>query len=96
MWLIQIGQLSAFCRKYLDTEGKEIHWDFIRAVLASVSNTAIIPMQDLLGLGNEARMNLPGSTKGNWFWRCETNDFEKKIAERLADLSELYGRNLDT
>jgi 4-alpha-glucanotransferase len=39
-------------------------------------------------------MNLPGSTKGNWFWRCEAKDFDKKIAERLADLSELYGRNL--
>ncbi len=91
----QIKKEKAFCLKYLNTEGKEIHWDFIRTVLASVSNTAIIPMQDLLRLGNEARMNLPGSTKGNWYWRCEAKDFDRKIAERLADLSELYGRNLE-
>jgi 4-alpha-glucanotransferase len=92
----QIKKEKDFCTKYLQTDGKEIHWDFIKTVLASVPNTAIIPMQDLLGLGNEARMNLPGSTKGNWYWRCEMKDFDKKIAERLADLSELYGRNLET
>lgn len=88
----QIKKEQDFCLKYLDTDGKEIHWDFIRAVLASVSNTAIIPMQDLLGLGNEARMNLPGSTDGNWYWQCSDGDFSDEIAERLADLVELYGR----
>jgi 4-alpha-glucanotransferase len=89
----QIKKEKDFCLKYLRSDGTEIHWDFIRTVLASVANTAIIPMQDLLGAGNEARMNLPGSTTGNWYWRCETKDFDKQIAERLADLSELYGRN---
>ncbi|NJM54413.1 MAG: hypothetical protein HC846_14170 [Blastocatellia bacterium] len=89
----QIKKETDFCKKYLQSDGSEIHWDFIKAVIASVSNTAIIPMQDLLGLGNDARMNLPGSTKGNWYWRCEAKDFDKKIAERLADLVELYGRS---
>ena len=89
----QIKKEKEFCREYLQSSGKEIHWDFIRAVLASVANTAVIPMQDLLGLGNEARMNLPASISGNWQWRCEAKDFDKKIAERLADLSDLYGRN---
>ena len=89
----QIKKEKDFCKKYLQTNGKEIHWDFIRAVLASVANTAVIPMQDLLGLGNEARMNLPASTAGNWQWRCKAKDFDKKIAQRLADLSELFGRN---
>lgn len=89
----QIKKEKDFCLKYLRSDGTEIHWDFIRAVLGSVANTAIIPMQDLLGLGNDARMNLPATTSGNWQWRCEAKDFDKKIAERLADLSELYGRN---
>lgn len=82
-----------YCLKYLRSDGTEIHWDFIRTALASVANTAVIPMQDLLGLGNEARMNLPASGLGNWQWRCEAKDFNRKIAKRLADLSDLYGRN---
>jgi 4-alpha-glucanotransferase len=49
-------------------------------------------MQDLLGLGNEARMNLPASTIGNWNWRCKNDDFSDEIAERLKDLTEIYGR----
>lgn len=89
----QIKKEKDFCLKYLRSDGKEIHWDFIRAILGSVANTAIIPMQDLLGLGTDARMNLPASESGNWQWRCEAKDFEKKIAQRLADLSEMFGRN---
>ena len=58
----QIERERAFCLEYLNTKGEEIHWDFIRGVLASVANTAIVPLQDLLGLGTEARMNLPNST----------------------------------
>ena len=54
---------------YLDAEGREIHWAFIRAALASVADTAIVPLQDVLGLGSEARMNLPGRARGNWRWR---------------------------
>ena len=88
----QIKKERDFCLKYLRSDGTEIHWDFIRAVHASVANTAIIPMQDLLGLGNDARMNLPGSTKGNWYWQCKDGDFSDEIAERLGDLTELYGR----
>ena len=48
---------------------REIHWDFIRAALASVADTAIVPLQDVLGLGSEARMNLPGRARGNWRFR---------------------------
>ena len=78
---------------YLNTDGKEIHWDLIRGVLASVANTAIVPLQDLLGLGNEARMNLPNSTEGNWAWRYKPGALIDDIATRLKKLSELYGRN---
>jgi 4-alpha-glucanotransferase len=49
-------------------------------------------MQDLLGLGTEARMNLPASSSGNWFWRCREGDFSEKISQRLRELTEIYGR----
>ena len=54
-----------FCKEYLKTNGEEIHWDFIEAVWASKANTAIVPLQDVLGLGSHARMNLPNSVAGN-------------------------------
>ena len=88
----QIEKERRFCLEYLNSDGKEIHWDFIRAVLASVADTAIVPMQDLLGLGTEARMNLPASESGNWQWRCKEGDFREEIAKRLQKLTKLYGR----
>ncbi|HEX3282381.1 MAG TPA: 4-alpha-glucanotransferase [Pyrinomonadaceae bacterium] len=81
-----------FCLKYLNTTGTEIHWDLIRALFASVANTAIVPMQDVLGLGTEARMNLPNSTEGNWSWRLKEQSLTSELAERLRKLTELYGR----
>lgn len=88
----QIGRERKFCMRYLNTTGEEIHWDFIRAVLASVANTAMVPLQDLLGLGTEARMNLPNSNTGNWSWRFKANALTDKLGLRLKDLTELYGR----
>ena len=88
----QIECERQFCIKYLKTQGEEIQWDFIRAVFASVANTAIVPMQDVLGLGNEARMNLPNSTTGNWLWRFGENALSDDLSARLRDLSDLYGR----
>ena len=88
----QIERERKFCMDYLHTKGEEIHWDFIRTVLASVANTAIVPLQDLLGLGTEARMNLPNSTEGNWAWRYESGMLSDEIAGRLKELTELYGR----
>jgi 4-alpha-glucanotransferase len=78
--------------EYLNTDGTEIHWEFIRTVLASVANTAIVPLQDVLGLGTEARMNLPNSTEGNWAWRVKPNALNDAIAARLKNLTKLYGR----
>ncbi len=80
------------CLQYLNTDGHEIHWDFIRAALASVANTAIIPLQDLLGLGTEARMNVPNSAEGNWGWRFPAGALTEELAARLKKLSRLYGR----
>src|SRR6185295_2971981 len=90
----QIERERKFCMDYLNTDGKEIHWDFIRGVLASVANTAIVPLQDLLGLGTEARMNLPNSTEGNWSWRYRAGVLTDEIASRLKQLTTLYGRLL--
>ncbi|HEY8186502.1 MAG TPA: 4-alpha-glucanotransferase [Pyrinomonadaceae bacterium] len=88
----QVEREKEFCMKYLNTQGKEIHWDFIRAVLASVANTAVVPLQDVLGLGTEARMNLPNSTEGNWSWRYKAGALTKEIEVRLKALTQLYGR----
>lgn len=75
------------------TLAADAHWEAVRAVYASVANTAIIPMQDVLGLGNEARMNSPGSAEGNWEWRLRARDLGPKLARRLAELSAVYGRS---
>ncbi len=88
----QIEREKKFCLAYLNTEGREIHWDFIRAVLAAVANTAVVPMQDLLGLGTEARMNLPNTMEGNWSWRYRKGSLTSDLLARLKYLTELYGR----
>ncbi len=78
--------------KYLGTDGHEVNWDFIRLALMSVADTAIIPMQDILGLGSEARMNLPGRAEGNWRWRFVPAMLTAGIKRRLKELVALYGR----
>ena len=88
----QIAREREFCMSYLNTDGREIHWDFIRAVLASVANMAIIPLQDVLGLGTEARMNLPATTSGNWVWRYRSGVLTDEMSKRLKKLTALYGR----
>jgi len=65
---------------------------FIRLALMSVSRLAIIPAQDVLGLGSEARMNKPGTIKGNWEWRMLVSELESPMFHELGDLAELYGR----
>ena len=78
--------------KYLGTDGSEINWDFIRLALASVADTAIVPLQDVLGLGSEARMNRPGTTTGNWRWRFASDMLSDEIRARLKELTTLYDR----
>jgi 4-alpha-glucanotransferase len=90
---MQIARERTFCLNYLNATGKEIHWDFIRAVWASVANTAVVPLQDLLGLGTEARMNLPNSMKGNWSWRFKSGALTTELGARLHEMTELYGRS---
>jgi 4-alpha-glucanotransferase len=71
-----------------------VHWEAIRAVYASVARTAIIPMQDVLGLGSASRMNMPGNAEGNWEWRLRANDTSPKLAKLLGEFSSTYGRVL--
>ncbi len=87
-----IGIEREFAKAYLNTDGAVIQWDFIRAVWASVADTAISPMQDVLGLGTEARMNLSASTSGNWRWRFQWEQLTPDLRERLKTLTVLYGR----
>jgi len=88
----QIERARLYCHDYLNTDGQEIHWDFVRALLASVADTAIIPLQDLLGLGAEARMNHPNSTSGNWAWRYKAGALSTQLSDRLQKLTQIYGR----
>ena len=61
-------------------------------MLASVADTAIVPLQDVLGLGSEARMNTPATLGGNWRWRVRAEALTPELATRLRALTELYGR----
>jgi 4-alpha-glucanotransferase len=82
---------------YLGSDGDpgDIHWKMIRAVMMSVANVAIIPVQDLLGLGSEARMNRPGTEGGNWSWRLPAGALTPALGARLLDLTRTYDRVLD-
>jgi 4-alpha-glucanotransferase len=79
-------------RRYLGLDGREVHWEFIRAALASVADTAIVPAQDLLGLGSEARMNHPGAASGNWRWRLVPGQLTSDTSRKLAVTTETYDR----
>lgn len=79
-------------RRYMATNGHDIAWDMIRLAHASVANTAVIPLQDLLTLGNEARMNFPGKVGGYWSWRYRADALSEHLVYRLRDITELYGR----
>ncbi|MEP6945197.1 MAG: 4-alpha-glucanotransferase [Acidobacteriota bacterium] len=88
----EISRGHKYCLKYLASDGSEIHWDFIRAVWASVADTAITPMADILGVGTEGRMNLPASESGNWAWRIDKDAITPEITDRLKELTSVYGR----
>lgn len=87
---------TAFARKYLDISssgGDGVHWSAVRAMMGSVANIVIIPLQDVLGLGNEARMNVPGRSAGNWSWRFRDDQLTPKCRVNLKTLTAIYGRS---
>ncbi len=79
-------------RRYLARGGEDIAWDLIRLAFASVADLAVIPLQDALKLGSEARMNTPSLATGNWQWRFTSDMLDQEIAGRLRELAELYDR----
>lgn len=82
-----------FVLDYLGSSSeKDLHWAFIRLAFASVADMAIVPLQDILGLGNAARMNLPGRAECNWEWCYKEGDITNEIAEKLFELATIYGR----
>ena len=78
--------------RYLDRRIVEPNWELIRLAMMSVAHTAIVPMQDIAGLGEEARMNTPGKASGNWSWRATPRMFEGPAKGRLAEMTSLYAR----
>ena len=87
-----VARERAFARSYLDTDGREIHWAMMRAAFASVANTALVPLQDVLGLGSDTRMNLPGRQAGNWSFRFTWDQLPASLTARVRELARTYGR----
>ncbi len=73
-------------------DANEVYWVFVRMAMMSVANTVIIPMQDVLGLGADSRMNLPSTSEGNWRWRLTPQAINDDVIARLRDVTEVYGR----
>lgn len=80
-------------RVYTGSDGSEIHWRLICLAMTSVSDMAIYPLQDVLGLGSEARMNYPGQAQANWAWRYTPDALRPELADALAELARITGRH---
>ena len=79
-------------RKYLDSTARNLPWAMIRMLWASVANTVVAPMQDLLALGPEARMNFPGKLGGNWSWRVREEQMTVELSRKLLEFNTIYDR----
>jgi 4-alpha-glucanotransferase len=87
-----VAKEMEFARRYLNADGSEIHWVMIRTLMASVASTVLFPLQDVLGVGREGRMNLPGTSSGNWRWRFRQGELTSAMSARLKQLAETYER----
>ena len=87
-----IAKERKFARAYLNFSDEPVNWVLIRGIMESVADLAIVPLQDVLGLGTQARMNLPGTAKGNWRWRCRPGALTPALAQKLLDMVTLYDR----
>jgi 4-alpha-glucanotransferase len=79
-------------QSYLGHDGSDIAWELMRTAFASVADMAVVPLQDVLRLGSEARMNMPGVVGGNWAWRYRSEDLKPELAEGLRFFTKTYGR----
>ena len=87
------GKDKNFAKRYLNIKSnKDVGWVFIRAALSSVADTAIIPIQDYLGLGSEARINTPSTLGDNWKWRLKKNQCDSLLADKIRSMTKMYGR----
>lgn len=91
-WESVDAAVRARTREFLGSCGTEVAWDLVRAAYTSVADRAVVPLQDLFGLGAEARMNTPGKGSGNWSWRADAALFTSERAARLRRLARLTGR----
>jgi 4-alpha-glucanotransferase len=85
----------SFARRYLGRDGGDFAWDLIRAAMSSVADTVIIPLQDVMGLGSQARMNYPGRPAGNWGWRFGWDLLGDDQRNRLREMVDVYSRDPD-
>ncbi len=83
---------KARLRRYANSDGSRIHWDFLRLAYSSVARTAIMPMQDVLGFGSDCRMNTPATRKGNWRWRLAERFITDQVKESLFSEAKFYAR----
>jgi 4-alpha-glucanotransferase len=92
-WFATLPQHQAdFLRRYVPGVDSDVAWSLIRLAWASIADYALAPLQDVLSLGTEARMNLPGRPEGNWGWRFTAHQLADAVLDRLADLTDVYGR----
>ncbi|MES9845406.1 MAG: 4-alpha-glucanotransferase [Candidatus Sedimenticola sp. 6PFRAG5] len=88
----QDAEMRQYVDEFLGFSWETMPWPMIRSALASRSNLAVIPMQDLLSLGGRHRMNLPGTTEGNWEWRFDWSMVDDDLAERVSKMVKMYSR----
>lgn len=92
-WYQNASELERdYVRRYLARDGHDIGWDLIRLAYGSIADVAVATLQDLMGLGNEARMNYPSKPSGNWQWRYSADMLTGRIAGRLYEMTKVYGR----
>jgi 4-alpha-glucanotransferase len=92
-------QRKPFVQSYLnlpdESPGDAIHHQALRALMASVAARVVTPLQDVIGLGSEGRINTPGTEENNWTWRFTPDQISEEDEERLAEITHLYGRASD-
>lgn len=95
-WYERVSEAEKdFYRRYLQRDGSNVSWDMIRACWWSVAVFAIAPLQDFLGLGNEARMNYPGKLGGNWTWRFSAGELNRELENKIHEINYLYSRMIE-
>ena len=93
-WYERVSEKEkSFYRRYLNRDGRQVAWDFIRATWSSVAVFALAPIQDFLNLDNKARMNYPGNPSGNWTWRMSESAMSVVLQERIKEINFLYDRD---